>query len=147
MKTSHHLIAGIWPATSILARRIVFLLLVLGAGLMLVRPCAGAPFTFENTGSLGIARTEHTATLLTNGKVLVVGGQGSGQNFLASAELYDPATGTWTTTGSLLTARIGHTATLLKNGKVLVGGQDSHFTSLTSAELYDPGNWDLEDDR
>src|SRR5438105_3091521 len=64
------LIAGLLPAVSILARRIAFPLLCLGAGLMLVQPCAGAPFEFEQTGSLGTARTYHTATLLPNGKVL-----------------------------------------------------------------------------
>src|ERR1700692_3527770 len=55
---------------------------------------ADAPFTFGNTGSLGTAREYHTATLLPNGKVLVAGGYNGG--FLASAELYDPAIGTWT---------------------------------------------------
>ena len=64
---------------------------------------------------------------------------------LASAELYDPASGTWTATGSLNTARDYHTATLLPNGKVLVaGGHDGSRPSYASAELYDPGERDLE---
>ena len=63
----------------------------------------------------------HTATLLPNGKVLVAGGSNGGGS-LSSAELYDPASGSWSTTGSLATARDYHTATLLPNGKVLVAG-------------------------
>ncbi len=64
----------------------------------------------------------HTATLLPNGKVLVAGGFNGGFTILTSAELYDPASGSWTATGSLNTARAYHTATLLPNGKVLVAG-------------------------
>src|SRR5206468_8950156 len=82
---------------------------------------ADAPFTFDNTGTLATARQVHTATLLPNGKVLVAGGLGPSGD-LASAELYDPASGTWSATGSLVTVRYGHTATLLPNGKVLVAG-------------------------
>src|SRR5437868_3620013 len=95
---------------------------------------AGAPFTFDNTGSLNTARGVHTATLLPNGKVLVAGGYGSG--VFASAELYDPASGSWSATGSLHTARYGCTATLLPNGKVLVAGGFDGMCSRTSAGLY-----------
>jgi WD40 repeat protein len=105
---------------------------------------AQAPVAFANTGSLVTARWLHTATLLPNGQVLVAGGQDSNANVLASAELYDPASGTWTATGSLATARFNHTATLLPNGKVLVaGGYDTTYNPLASAELYDPasGTW------
>jgi hypothetical protein len=83
-----------------------------------------------------------TGTLLPNGKVLVAGG-GDGNSFLASAELYDPASGTWTATGSLNTARYFHTATLLPNGKLLVAGGGDGNSVFASAELYDPasGTW------
>ena len=90
------------------------------------------------TGSLATARYGHTATLLPNGKVLVAGGYNYAERqhlHLASAELYDPATGAWTPTGSLATARIYHTATLLPNGQVLVAGGNA---TGSSAELYDP---------
>jgi WD40 repeat protein len=128
------------------ARRAASLLLLLGVGLLLVQPCAGAAGTFVNTGTLAVGHDSHTATLLPNGKVLVAGGvNGPGdQTASASAELYDPTSGTWTTTGSLATARYVHTATLLPNGKVLVAaGYNDSSGYLASAELYDPatGTW------
>ena len=97
--------------------------------------------TFTLTGSLNTARKAHTATLLNNGMVLVVGGtSGWGSDTdLSSAELYDPANGTFSNTGSLLTARSSATANLLKAGMVLIaGGWDINNTALRSAELYDP---------
>src|SRR5262245_16748519 len=71
-----------------------FLPLILGTIWFLAQPCAASPFAFSYTGSLSTARTAYTATLLQNGKVLVAGGQDAG-GVLASAELYDPATGSW----------------------------------------------------
>jgi hypothetical protein len=78
--------------------------------------------------------------LLPNGKVLVAGGAAAvGPPTLASAELYDPASGTWSATGSLGTARYNHTATLLPNSKVLVaGGYSLNAGRLANAELYVP---------
>jgi WD40 repeat protein len=130
----------------ILARRIVFLLLLLTAGMVVVQPCAGQSGTWTETGSLNTERGIHTATSLLDGKVLVAGGYDDNvpPNILSSAELYDPASGTWARTGSLATARLNHTATLLPNGKVLVaGGNDNSSRGLSSAELYDPasGTW------
>jgi WD40 repeat protein len=87
------------------------------------------------------ARAGHTASLLKSGKVLIAGGQDKNYNCLASAELYDPASGTFSATGSLTTSRFLATATLLSDGKVLIaGGQDcdGSFRPLASAELYDP---------
>lgn len=95
--------------------------------------------TWIAAGNLNTARLGHTATLLLNGKVLVVGGY-NGSNDLASAELYDPSTNAWTYTGSLTTARQDHTATLLQNGKVLVVAGKNGSIELDSAELYDPSS-------
>jgi hypothetical protein len=94
------------------------------------------------TGRLGTPRTEHTATLLPSGKVLVAGGEAPQTMILSSAELYDPGTGTWTPTGILGTPRELHTATLLPSNEVLVAG-GYNGPSLSSAELYDPatGTW------
>ena len=77
-----------------------------------------------------------TATLLSNGTVLVAGGNHNGA--VASAELYDPETGTWAYTGNLNSARDNHTATLLPNGEVLATAGNYDYP-LGSAELYDTG--------
>ena len=92
-------------------------------------------------GSMGTAREFHTATLLDNGKVLVAGGNDSAGNALASAELFDPITETFTPTVSMETGRSRHTATLLNGGKVLLaGGLDGNNQPLASTELLDPAN-------
>jgi hypothetical protein len=101
--------------------------------------------TWTPTGSMVSPRTWHTATLLPNGKVLVVGGRTdpfNGNSILASAELYDPATGTWALTSPMSRVREKHTATLLPDGRVLVAG-GAYGNSVASAEVYDPatGTW------
>lgn len=90
------------------------------------------------TGSMEQTRLYFTATLLNNGQVLIAGGTHRGVNGLSEAELYNPATGTFTPTGSLNLARSRHTATLLNNGKVLIAGGSNSSGALASAELYDP---------
>ncbi len=109
---------------------------------------AQPPGRWKVTGELVTARDGHTATLLPNGQVLVAGGNDgtSGVYGLASAELYDPATGMWTVTGSMNNAREQHTATLLPNGHVLVAGGVSHAT-LRKRGTIRSGDWGVDGDR
>ncbi|HJU84816.1 MAG TPA: kelch repeat-containing protein [Holophagaceae bacterium] len=93
--------------------------------------------TWASAGSMGVSRSYHTATLLGDGQVLVVGGSNNA-GAVASAQLYDPATNTWSSAGSLATARYQHTATLLPDGRVLVAGGYGGTGYLASCELYDP---------
>jgi Kelch motif len=98
------------------------------------------------TGGMIEARTGHTATLLSDGKVLVAGGRigPDGHAPATSAELYDPSSATWSATGSMHDGRSGQTATLLPDGRVLVaGGSSGGDGSLATAELYGPvsGTW------
>jgi N-acetylneuraminic acid mutarotase len=96
---------------------------------------------WSSTGSTTNGRTDHTATRLLDGKVLVAGGENA--NICTNdvtTELYDPSTGTWSSTGNANVARTGATAALLTNGKVLLaGGGNRCGTVFASAELYDPG--------
>jgi len=96
-----------------------------------------APGTFRFTGEEP-SYSSHSATLLRNGKVLVASGfEWPTNRHLPDAELYDPATGTFTATGSLNAARAYHSATLLLDGRVLVAGGWADAI-LDSAEIYDP---------
>jgi len=150
------------PTRSMLNERCVFSLTLLPNGKVLAAGGFGtngpvntaelynpATGTWTPTGSLNGPRAFHTASLLPNGKVLVTGGQGlsvgTTDPTLASAEIYDPATGAWTATGRMAQPRESHTATVLANGKVLVAGGTSFVASVfpTSVEIFDPvaGKW------
>ena len=113
--------------------------------------------TFGPTGSMAAPRSQHTATLLADGRVLIAGGlsgssppTGGGitlasyrtaavDAFLATAEVYDPTTGTFSKTDSMSTPHRGHTATLLRDGRVLVVGNGGETSAAgTAADVYDP---------
>lgn len=86
-----------------------------------------------------VPRVYHTATLLANGKVLVVGGVSDTGHPVSSIEIYDPVADTWTASGvSLTTAVFHHQATLLANGKVLVTGGDNGTGAINKFQVYDP---------
>ena len=94
---------------------------------------------------MAVGRSYHTATLLNDGRVLVVGGSstdvGAG-TVRASAEIFDPGTGRWTAAPRMLTHRYLHDAVLLQDGRVLVAGgwasTSLESRSLASAEVLDP---------
>ncbi len=98
------------------------------------------PGTFIGTGSTTVPRFAHTATLLNDGRVLIVcGGAGVGfRNGIAGAEIYDPAARTFSPAGGMTGARGWHTATLLADGRVLLAGGFDGRNDLASAEIFDP---------
>ena len=125
-------------ATSLRLASLLVIVLVAGT----VLPALAPSGSFNTTGSMNVARIDHTATLLANGEVLVAGGDNNKTGYLSSAEVYNPATGKWTLTGDMTVPREGHGAALLSNGQVLVAGGINASTNgcatLATAELYNP---------
>lgn len=109
-------------------------------------PCEPAGidgWRWSSAGDMNAPRAMHAATLLADGRVLVTGGltAATTDQVTRSAEIFDPATGTWTPTAPMTGARYLHSATLLGNGQVMVtGGLPASGTTATPdfAELYDP---------
>jgi Galactose oxidase, central domain/Kelch motif len=134
-------------------RLLAFVALLLVVSLLPSSPSswASSRHTWSVTGRMMTGRLGHTATLLPNGQVLVVGGSrccttGGGSIVLASAELYNPRTGRWAPTHPMHVARSAFTATLLRTGKVLVaGGEATSGYPPSTSELYDPrtGTWTM----
>jgi hypothetical protein len=90
---------------------------------------------------MAMTRQRHSATLLSDGRLLVAGGAYDfwGEIATETCEIYDPSTDSWSNAASMSVARSSHTATLLPSGKVLVsGGFNGGGYALSSAELYDP---------
>ena len=106
--------------------------------------------SFAQSATMAISRFGHSAVRLLDGRVLVMGGTSFCNTVFcsqtATAELFDPATESFTSPGSMLSARTGFSATLLQDGRVLVAGGFSHFCPglfscyLSSAELFDPAS-------
>jgi trimeric autotransporter adhesin len=97
-----------------------------------------------SSANMNAPRVEHTATLLTNGQVLLAGGingcQGTSCTSDGSTELYDPSTDSFSSSQALLVHRSGHTATLLTNGSVILAGGISTGATQSSVESYQPDN-------
>lgn len=99
------------------------------------------------TGSLATPRSQHTATLLADGRVLVTGGRGESGTPLATAEVFDPRVSPpaspWRGLASMSAGRAGHTATQLASGQILVAGGGGPSGALATTELFDPtsGAW------
>ena len=107
--------------------------------------------TWRVTGSLSTPRQFHTSVVLADGRVLVAGGLGmngqGGFEKLSSAEVYDPATGTWSAAGNMATQRFENSLTTLADGRVLAVGGSATSTgpALATAEIYNPAinGWTL----
>lgn len=161
---SYSRVTGAWTITgSMNAARSAFRAVVLRNGQVLVAggsngatalasaelydPATG---TWTGTGAMGSARESYTATVLNDGRVLVAGGGdrtcSTGCGPYATAELYDPASGTWSPAASMISPRLNHTAIRLRDGKVLVTGggsgcnPDCGISVHATAELYDPAS-------
>lgn len=92
--------------------------------------------TWRAAPPMSQARTNHTSTLLPDGRVLLTGGCVERFEAIASAEIFDPSTGTYTRLPDMRAARYGHTATLLRDGRVLIAGGTTE--PLEVAEFFNP---------
>ncbi|MBP8242252.1 MAG: hypothetical protein KAX36_07730 [Thermoflexales bacterium] len=88
--------------------------------------------------TMGTPRAAHTATLLADGRILIVGGFRGNEETIGEAELFDPALGAFRLLGPMLDPRVGHTATRLQDGRVLIVGGWSNHQRVDTVEIFDP---------
>jgi hypothetical protein len=132
-------------AAYVLALTVLLALLVVGAAVAGASLLAPRPHlepepehgAFSSAGRLAHARWAHTATLLPDGSVMVLGGA-TVTDLLTSSELWKPADGSFGPGASLGTARSSHTATLLPDGRILVVGGHRYGGPADSAEVWNP---------
>src|SRR5437667_1594753 len=118
---------------------------LLGAALMLAIATwvsASSSQQVQPLDNLAVPRTGHTATALSDGRILITGGRDDAGNLVAASEIFDPETQTSSASATLNTARVDHTATVLADGRVLVAGGTGDSGALSSAEVFDPVNPD-----
>lgn len=128
---------GIWRISALAAFLFIITSCTFTATQTAVTKAAAKTGDIQAVKEMGNSRAAHSATLLNDGRVLIVGGMGPNETRLDSAEVFDGSTMTFTSTGSLGTARASHTATLLPDGRVLIaGGYNGSY--LQSSEIYDP---------
>src|SRR5690349_5208009 len=102
------------------------------------RQSLSVPFAHTPTDyALNIARRGHSATALRNGKILIAGGENQ-NGFVTEAEIFDPATGSFSVSGNLNLARADHSATALSDGRILIAGGRGAMGTLNSTEIFDP---------
>jgi len=135
------------PANGSNRRRSALLILLSAIGLALCATASPAlAGGFERTGDLNVPRADPMVVKLADGKVLVAGGWTAGHAITQTAEIYDPATGTYTLTGSMARERRMGAAILLQSGKVLVvGGTGLVGAAAATAELFDPATGTFSD--
>src|SRR6266404_121211 len=95
------------------------------------------PVQTTSDTSLSVARKGHTATLLTDGRVLIAGGENA-TGLVIQAAIFDPSAGTFSVTGNLNNSRADHSATRLADGRVLIAGGRSDLGALNTTEIFDP---------
>ncbi|HXU17948.1 MAG TPA: kelch repeat-containing protein [Terriglobales bacterium] len=94
--------------------------------------------TLSSATSMNSPRSHHFAVVLSDGRVLVGGGMTTGGGITNSAEIYDPATDSWSSVPAMITARANATAVLLQDGRVLIAGGDNSGGPDNTLEIYDP---------